>query len=62
MGIERYLAAMLRGKSAIEIMQSMSAEDLQQIGVMVRQNASMLPRRMRRKAERDVEKRTKKHR
>lgn len=53
---------MLRGKSAKEIMQSMSAEDLQQIGVMVRQNASMLPRRMRRKAERDVEKRTKKHR
>lgn len=58
MGIEKYLTSILRGKSAQDILQSMSQEDMLKMSSFVGQNRSMLPRRLRRKAERDLDKRT----
>ena len=58
MGVEKYLTSILRGKSAQEILQSMSQEDMLKMSGFVGQNSSMLPRRLRRKAERDIDKRT----
>lgn len=58
MGVEKYLTSMLRGKSAQEILQSMSQEDMLKMSSFVGQNSSMLPRRLRRKAERDLDRRT----
>lgn len=58
MGVKQYLAAILRGCSAESIKRSMNSEDMETLAGFVRQNKAVLPRRLRRKAQRDMMRRS----
>ena len=53
MGIKDYMAAILKGRTPLEIKKSISREDMDRLATMMLAG-SVVPRRIRRKAQRDI--------
>lgn len=58
MGVKQYLNAILRGSSAETVKRTMKPQDIEILAGFVQENKAMLPRRLRRKALRDMMRRT----